>query len=74
MEAKQGGGGLLGVFGGKKAAIKLNFEDHAEGLVTRVHRSVGLEKLSPGRYWMEVVITASNGSQQRSRAAFEVRD
>jgi hypothetical protein len=72
--AKDGGGGLFGMFGGKKAAIKLNFEDQAEGPLTRVHRSIGLEKLSGGKYWLEVTVTAFNGSQQRSRAPFEVRE
>jgi GWxTD domain-containing protein len=72
--AKQSGGGILSVFGGKKPAIKLNFDDRSSGLATRWHRSVGLERLSPGKYWIQVVVTAYNGSQQRSRAGFEVRE
>jgi GWxTD domain-containing protein len=74
MVAKQGNGGILGVFSGKKPAIRLSFDDQSTGLISRVHRQVGLEKLSSGDYWMEIVVTAYNGSQQRSRAPFTVRE
>jgi hypothetical protein len=65
--AKDGGGGLFGMFGGKKAAIKLNFEDQSEGPLTRVHRSIGLEKLSAGQ-----VLARGHGHRlQRKPAAVE---
>jgi GWxTD domain-containing protein len=72
--SKQGGGGLLGLFGGKKAAIRLSFDDQAQGTATRIHRNIGLEKLSGGKYWIEIVATTPDGQSQRSRAPFEVRD
>jgi GWxTD domain-containing protein len=71
---KDGKGGLLGIFGSRKPAIRLGFEDRAEGLATRVHRSVSLEKLDPGRYWIEVVVTDATGAERGSRASFEVRE
>jgi GWxTD domain-containing protein len=71
---KEGKGGFLGIFGSRKPAIRLAFEEHAEGPETRVHRSVSLEKLAPGRYWIEVVVTDAPGAERSSRASFEVRD
>jgi len=69
---KQGGGGLLGIFGSRKPAIRLGFDDAAEGDAARVHRTVSLEKLSTGRYWIEVVVKDPAGAERRSRSGFEV--
>jgi GWxTD domain-containing protein len=71
---KEGKGGFLGIFGSRKPAIRLAFEEHADGSETRVHRSVSLEKLASGRYWIEVVVTDALGAVRESRASFEVRD
>jgi GWxTD domain-containing protein len=71
---KHGSGGFLGLFGSKKPAIRLSFEDQTEGRETRFRRSVSLERLSPGRYWIEVTVKDAAGANRRSRAAFEVRD
>ena len=71
---KEGKGAFLGIFGSRKPAIRLGFEERAEGPETRVHRSVSLEKLATGRYWIEVVVTDAVGSVRESRARFEVRD
>ncbi len=71
---KQGGGGLLGLFGSKKPAVRLAFEEQADGPTTRVQRTVSLDRLQPGRYWVEVLIRNAAGSEQRSLASFEVQD
>lgn len=71
---KEGKGGFLGVFGSRKPAIRLAFEERSEGPSTRVHRSVSLEKLDGGRYWIEVMVTDPLGATRLSRASFEVRD
>lgn len=71
---KNGGGGFLGLFGSKKPAIKLAYTDNAEGQMTRVRRTVALDRLSPGKYVMEVIATDAAGSQRRSHAFFEVRE
>lgn len=71
---KQGGGGLLGIFGSKKPVIRLAFQDQAEGLATRFRRSVSLERLSSGRYWIEVIAEDGSGVVRRNRSQFEVRD
>jgi len=70
---KQGGGGFLGIFGSRKPAIRLGFDDTAENRVARVHRTVSLEKLDSGRYWIEVIVKDPAGSERRSRSGFEVR-
>lgn len=71
---KEGKGGFLGIFGSRKPAIRLGFEEPSEGLETRIHRSVSLEKLDSGRYWIEVIVTDSLGAERVSRASFDVKD
>jgi hypothetical protein len=71
---KQGGGGFLGIFGSKKPAIKLGFQDVSEGTMTRIRRSLALDRLNPGKYTLEIVVTDPNGAVRRSHADFEVRD
>jgi GWxTD domain-containing protein len=69
---KRGGGGLFGMFGGKKTQVGLKSDEHATGPRTVLRRSLGLEKLSPGDYWLELDITDSQGQKMRRRQAFEV--
>lgn len=71
---KQGGGGFLGIFGSRKPAIRLGFEEHAQGTATHIGRSVALDRLSPGRYGITVVVKDASGSTRTSRALFEVID
>lgn len=71
---KAGGGGFLGLFGSKKPAIKLAYQDVSSGPMTRIRRSLALDRLGPGRYMMEVIATDPAGSQRRSHVQFEVRD
>jgi hypothetical protein len=74
LVTKVGGGGFLGIFGARKPAIRLGFEDRAVGPETRFRRTVSLEGLSPGRYWLEVQARDPDGALRRNRAAFEIRD
>jgi hypothetical protein len=74
LVTKEGGGGFLGLFGGHKPAIRLAFQEQADGLQSRFRRTVSLQGLSPGRYWIEVQAADATGAQRRSRARFEVRD
>ncbi len=71
---RQGGGGVLGLFGGRRAAIRLSFQDIAQGSFTSFRRPLSLEKLSAGTYWVALVVPDSAGRERRSRAGFEVRD
>ena len=69
---KRGGGGLFGLFGGKKTQVGLKSEEHATGPRTPLRRSLGLEKLSAGDYWLELDVTDSEGHTVRRRQAFQV--
>ncbi len=71
---KQGSGGFLGLFGSRKPAIKLSFDEQTDGPETRFRRSVSLERLSPGQYWIEVTVRDPAGERRQNRARFEVRD
>jgi GWxTD domain-containing protein len=74
LVAKVGSGGFLGIFGSRKPAIRLGFEDRAAGPETRFRRTVSLEGLSAGRYWIEVQARDAAGALRRNRAFFEIRD
>ena len=71
---KEGSGKVLGIFGGRKPAIRLAFDDVTSGESTPVRRGIALDRLSPGRYWIEVAIKDEVGSDRASRSAFEVTD
>jgi GWxTD domain-containing protein len=71
---REGKGGFLGIFGSRKPSIRLGFEERSEGLATRVHRNVSLEKLAPGEYSLEVIVTDPTGARRQSRGSFEVRE
>jgi GWxTD domain-containing protein len=69
---KRGGGGLFGIFGGKRTQVGLKSEERATGPRTILHRSLGLEKLSAGDYWLELDVTDGEGHSVRRRQAFQV--
>jgi GWxTD domain-containing protein len=71
---KAGGGGLFGIFGSKKPAIRLAFDDRSDGPETHFRRSVSLDRLSAGHYSIEVIAKNSEGDVRRNRATFEVRE
>jgi GWxTD domain-containing protein len=71
---KQGSGGFLGIFGSRKPAIRLAFDDRSSGSLTKIRRSLTLDRLSPGRYWIEVMAKDAAGTTRTSRAGFEVTD
>jgi hypothetical protein len=71
---KEGSGKVLGIFGGKKPTIRLAFDDVASGESSPVRRGIALDRLSPGRYWIEVAIKDEVGSERASRSAFEVTE
>ncbi|MBK8004495.1 MAG: GWxTD domain-containing protein [Gemmatimonadetes bacterium] len=70
---KEGGGGFLGLFGSRKPAIRLGFEEQSEGPATRIHRTVSLADLAPGRYRVDVVVRNPEGGERRSVTSLEVR-
>jgi hypothetical protein len=71
---KQKGGKFLGIFGGRKPVIRLAFDDIAAGAANPVRREIALDRLSAGRYWMEVAVRDEAGSERSSHYPFEVHD
>jgi hypothetical protein len=69
---KRGGGGPFGLFGGKKKQMSLKSDERATGPMTAYRRAIGLDKLSPGDYWLELAVTDAGGQTQRRRQPFTV--
>ncbi|MGB7211210.1 MAG: hypothetical protein WBC97_01160 [Gemmatimonadales bacterium] len=72
---KPGGGGFLHglfhLFGGG-APVSVGFEAVASGPVAEVHRSISIDRLTPGAYEFELAITRADGTVLRRRAPFRV--
>lgn len=68
---RAGGGGFLGLFG-KSRPIRLRYDERADGRVTRVRRTIALERLRPGRYTLEVKATRPDGAQRSRSESFVV--
>jgi GWxTD domain-containing protein len=71
---KKGGGSFLGLFGGRKPAISLTFDDLSQGSTTRTRRTIGLERLSGGEYFITVTVTTADGRKEVRRQRFELRE
>lgn len=72
---KPGGGGIFrGFFHlfGNGAPVSVGFDEAASGPVAEIHRSISIERLTPGTYQFELVITRADGTVLRRRAPFQV--
>jgi GWxTD domain-containing protein len=71
---KQGGSGGLfrKIFGGGGAAISLKFDAQATAMVESAHRGLQLEKLKPGMYVLEVMVTDAGGHRDQRLQPFQV--
>ncbi|MBA3555966.1 MAG: GWxTD domain-containing protein [Gemmatimonadales bacterium] len=71
---KQGGGGGIfrKIFGGGGAAISLKFDEEATFPVAGTQRSLDLERLKPGKYFLEVAIQDREGRKDMRRQEFQV--
>jgi len=71
---KQGGSGGLfrKIFGGGGAAISLKFDAQATAMVESAHRGLQLEKLKPGMYVLEVMVTDAGGHRDLRLRPFQV--
>jgi GWxTD domain-containing protein len=68
-----GGGGLFKkIFGGGGAALRLKFDEQATTSTVSTHRTLKLDRLKPGNYVLEVVVTDAEGRKDRRRQAFQV--
>jgi GWxTD domain-containing protein len=66
-----GGGFLRKIFGGSGAAITVRFEEEATPS-RGVQREIVLEKLKPGAYTLEVMVTDRAGRKDRRTQQFQV--
>ena len=60
------------VFGGGGKKISLSFQQLADGPVTRVSRSLGLQDLGPGTYRLVLSLTGPGGIELEQERRFEV--
>jgi GWxTD domain-containing protein len=68
-----GGGGLFRkIFGGGGAALRLKFDEQATTPTISTHRTLKLDRLKPGNYVLEVVVTDAEGRKDRRHQAFQV--
>jgi GWxTD domain-containing protein len=68
-----GGGGLFKkIFGGGGAALRLKFEEQATTTTVNTHRTLKLDRLKPGNYVLEVVVTDAEGRKDRRSQGFQV--
>lgn len=57
---------------GGRTSISLKYEEVADSVVTRSHRTVQLERVRQGDYNMHLIITTADGKKEERRAAFQV--
>ncbi|MEP7326470.1 MAG: GWxTD domain-containing protein [Gemmatimonadota bacterium] len=57
---------------GERARLELNFSETSAGEVNRLHRTVRLDGLKMGEYWLEVRVRNETGADRRVRRAFKV--
>lgn len=56
----------------ERLRLELRFNEQSGGMVNRPHRTVQLNGLRKGSYWLEVRVRDANGIDRRVRRAFEV--
>jgi len=70
--SKPGGGLFRKVFGGGGKKISLSFRQVADGPVTPVSRSLGLQDLGPGSYRLVLSLSGPGGIELEQERRFEV--
>jgi GWxTD domain-containing protein len=73
VRKKGSSGGLFRkIFGGGGAAIRLKFQEQATTSQVSTHRSLQLNRLKPGNYVLELLVTDSDGRKDRRSQEFQV--
>jgi hypothetical protein len=67
-----GGGFFKKIFGGGGAALRLKFDEQATTPTVNTHRRLKLDRLKPGNYVLDLVVTDSEGRKDRRQQEFEV--
>jgi GWxTD domain-containing protein len=73
VRKKGSSGGLFKkIFGGGGAALRLKFDEQATTSTVNTHRSLKLDRLKPGNYVLELLVTDAAGRKDRRRQEFQV--
>lgn len=73
VKRQKGGGGLFRkIFGGGGAALSLKFAAQASSSLESAHRTLQLDRLSPGNYVLDVSVTDEGHRKDQRLRAFEV--
>jgi GWxTD domain-containing protein len=73
VRRKGSGGGLFRkIFGGGGAALRLKFDEQATTSTVSSHRLLKLDRLKPGNYILEVVVSDAEGRKDRRQQEFQV--
>jgi GWxTD domain-containing protein len=73
VKRKGSSGGLLRkIFGGGGAAIRLKYDEQATTPQVSSHRLLKLDRLKPGNYIIEVVVSDAEGRKDRRQQEFQV--
>jgi hypothetical protein len=73
VRKKGSGGGLFKkIFGGGGAALRLKFDEQATTSTVSTHRSLKLDRLKPGNYVLELIVSDAEGRKDRRRQEFQV--
>ena len=73
VRKEKGSGGVFRkIFGGGGAAISLKFDAQATSAVETAHRGLQLEKLKPGMYVLELMVTDGEGRRDQRLQPFQV--
>jgi hypothetical protein len=66
------GGLFRKIFGGGGAALRLKFDEQATTPAVSTHRTLKLDRLKPGTYVLELVVTDAAGRKDRRHQEFQV--
>jgi GWxTD domain-containing protein len=58
--------------GRERPRVELRFDESSGGVVSRLHRTVQLNGLRKGSYWLEVRVRDEGGIEQRVRTPFQI--
>jgi hypothetical protein len=65
--------GLNRLFGRAVSPVTEKYEESAKGLATRRHRSLDMDGMPGGSYWMAVVVTDAKGRRREEGASLRIR-
>jgi hypothetical protein len=58
--------------GRERPQVELRFDESSGGMVSRLHRTVQLNGLRKGSYWLEVRVRDEGGTERKVRTPFQI--